>query len=153
MTGTNCRGVCDNAEYNLGFLGGSPYKNGAIRCTTCEVYLKDEYEMCPCCNGKLRINSPYSQIEKRTPEGDKAFYLFDLTLIELKNGIRSLPKWFEHHDLGVARTKTLIVNFTMLLAFLDEISKHKRQRPDRITDKHETLLKLIAKLKKTLPNY
>ena len=151
--GVKCRGECDAAEYNLGFVGGSPYKNGAVRCSVCEIYLKSDYDVCPCCNFKLRTKSPHSQIEKRTPEGDKAFHSFGLAFIELKNGINSLPKWFEYHDLGVARTKILITNIRLVNAFLVDIAKYKRQRPDRIDDKHNKIEKLIDKLKSLLPNY
>lgn len=71
----------------------------------------------------------------------------------LKEGIHSLPKWFKHHELGVARTKILIVNIELAIAFLCEIIKYKRQNITRIELKEQKIKKYIEKLMKSLPKY
>ena len=152
MTGTKCRGDCNRTD--KGFVKSSSYRDGKLKyCAICEAFVKKLHDKCPCCNCKLRSKSPHSQIEKRTPEGDRAFDFFNLVMSDLTHGIDDIPKYLKYHKLLVNRIKILIANIKLANAFLIDISKYKRQRPDRITDKREKIYKLIDKIKLLLPNY
>lgn len=74
-------------------------------------------------------------------------------MLELKKGIEALPNYFKIHELGVARTKILIVNIELAIAFLCEIIKYKRQNITRIELKEQKIKKYIEKLMKSLPKY
>jgi hypothetical protein len=55
-----CRGICHRFEVKTRF-GGRSYVNGQKRCQVCEIYLKVEGYVCPCCKLRLRLKPKQSK--------------------------------------------------------------------------------------------
>ena len=138
------------------FVKGSRYAKGQRYCATCETWITKKGIVdgkCDCCHSKIRTRPKNSPKQIMSIEGNKALAFFNISMVELKKGIETLPNYFEIHGLGVARTKILIMNIRLVIAFKNEISKYKRQNITRIELKEEKIKKYIEKLLKSLPKY
>ena len=54
-----CKGICTRFESHK-----QRYELGTRRCTICDVYLKTEEKLCPCCNSVLRGKRKTKKIKK-----------------------------------------------------------------------------------------
>ena len=144
---------CHNFHPKPKFVTGSRYEKGKRYCKTCEIWITTEERKCNCCHSKLRTKPKNSPKQIMSIEGNKALTFFNIAMVELKKGIEILPNYFKIHELGVVRTKILIMNIRLVIAFKNEISKYKRQNINRIELKEEKIIKYIEKLKKSLPKY
>ena len=145
---------CDHPKSK--FVKGSRYEKGQRWCKICETWRWGVGIIdgkCSCCHFILRTKPKNSPKQIISIEGNRALDFFNITMAVLKEGIHSLPKWFKHHELGVARTKILIVNIELAIAFLCEIIKYKRQNITRVELKEQKIIEYIKKLMKSLPKY
>lgn len=147
---------CHSDHQKPPFVKGSRYEKGQRWCKTCETWRWGVGIIdgkCSCCNFRLRTKPKNSPKQIISIEGNRALAFFNTSMVELKKGIEALPTYFKIHELGVARTKILIVNIELATAFLCEIIKYKRQNITRIELKEQKIKKYIEKLMKSLPKY
>jgi len=60
-----CNGICHRYKITKGNRNDSWYKQGAKRCTTCDIYIKWEGLWCPCCGYMLRTKPKNNQYKQR----------------------------------------------------------------------------------------
>ena len=147
---------CHSFHQKPPFVRGSRYAKGQRYCRICETWMWGEGIVdgkCYCCHFKLRTRPKNSPKQIMSIEGNRALAFFNISMVELKKGIETLPNYFKIHGLGAARTKILIMNIRLVIAFKNEISKYKRQNITRIELKEEKIKKYIEKLLKSLPKY
>jgi len=60
-----CNGICHRYQVTKGNRNDSWYKQGAKRCTACNIYIKWEGMWCPCCGYMLRNKPKNNQYKQR----------------------------------------------------------------------------------------
>ena len=63
-----CKGTCK--QYNVSEINGGRYKDGQKRCRSCEIYLKCNDLLCPCCGLRLRVG-PRTKASKERLKNDR----------------------------------------------------------------------------------
>lgn len=169
-----CKGICKSHQAD--FVKGSRYAAGQRYCSECECWfwkkdLKHRYTWpslyqvnpsnkrpnawhCPCCKRKTRTNSPHSKKEFKSDPGDMAFNYFNVAKVELKHACKTLPLYYAcGKNMGTARVDAICKNIKLILIFLKDMKKYKRQRESRINDKYDDLVILVKKTIKTCRKY
>jgi len=143
MTG-ECNGIC--IRHEQGFVKSSSYKDGNLKyCSTCVVYLKNSFDMCPCCKLKLR-NKSKSKKDKRSKKGDIAFLFFDTDVSRSNHELQYLPKFYRFPELA-ARVLEHAYDYCEKAMLQYEIMKTvERQRPEYLAAKYKILCKLKDKI-------
>ena len=60
-----CNGICHRHKITKGKRTDSWYKQGAKRCSTCDIYIKWDGMWCPCCGYMLRNKPKNNQYKQR----------------------------------------------------------------------------------------
>ena len=60
-----CNGICHRHKITKGKRNDSWYKQGAKRCSTCDIYIKWDGLWCPCCGYMLRNKPKNNQYKQR----------------------------------------------------------------------------------------
>jgi len=143
LTGTKCRGVC--VKYDLPI---NSYLNGQLkRCTTCDIFLIEIYERCPCCNSKLRVK-PKSSKDKKTEKGDQAFVRFGISFTRARNEFNLLSKFARIPEERKKVLNSLHDYLTQAVTELEIINQEGRQRPEYLEKKKKSLERLMKKIMK-----
>ncbi|WP_420545275.1 hypothetical protein [Nitrosopumilus sp.] len=67
-TKMGCNGICHRYKVTKGRNTDSWYRQGAKRCTFCDVYMGWEGLWCPCCRHRLRSRPKASQYRQKYQE-------------------------------------------------------------------------------------
>jgi hypothetical protein len=59
-----CKGICESHKA-IEPMSANRYSNGLKRCKKCDVYLKWDKILCPCCHGMLRGKPRNAKDKKR----------------------------------------------------------------------------------------
>lgn len=61
-----CKGIC--IQYKAKKRNGGHYLAGHKRCQVCEIFIKVDGNMCPCCGYRLRLNPRIKKYKERLRE-------------------------------------------------------------------------------------